>query len=111
VDLAIDWLPVELDPFVNRKLFDDRLTLIARGDHPFVSARITIDDLRKAKFVTPHLRHVPMRQREGSGDHQGSRSDDRGQGLPRLPARLLAPALDLSIEPCPFGLPALFVGW
>ena len=25
VDLAIDWLPVGLDPFVNRKLFDDQL--------------------------------------------------------------------------------------
>jgi hypothetical protein len=52
-----------------------------------------------------------MRQREGGGDHQGGRSDNCGQGLPRLPARLLAPALDLSNEPCPFGLPALFVGW
>ena len=38
VDIAIDWLPVELDPFVNRKLFDDRLVLLARGDHPSVSA-------------------------------------------------------------------------
>ena len=34
VDLAIDWLPIELDPFVNRKLFDDRLVLVARGSHP-----------------------------------------------------------------------------
>jgi DNA-binding transcriptional LysR family regulator len=34
VDLAIDWLPIELDPFVNRKLFDDRLVLLARGGHP-----------------------------------------------------------------------------
>jgi hypothetical protein len=56
------------------------------------------------------LRHVPMRQRESGGDHQGGRSDNRGQGLPRLPACLLAPALDLSIEPCPFGLSALLVG-
>jgi DNA-binding transcriptional LysR family regulator len=68
VDLAIDWLPVELDPFVNKRLFDDRLALIARGDHPSVSARITIEDLRKAKFVTPHRRrqveHLPQAVRE-----------------------------------------------
>jgi DNA-binding transcriptional LysR family regulator len=68
VDLAIDWLPVELDPFVNKKLFDDRLALIARGDHPSVSAPIAIEDLRKAKFVTPHRRrqveHLPQAVRE-----------------------------------------------
>jgi LysR family transcriptional activator for leuABCD operon len=68
VDLALDWLPVELDPFVNRKLFDDRLVLIARGDHPSVSGSITIEDLRKAKFVTPHRRreveHLPQAARE-----------------------------------------------
>ena len=68
VDLAIDWLPVELDPFVNKRLFDDRLALIARGDHPSVSSRITIEDLRKAKFVTPHRRrqveHLPQAVRE-----------------------------------------------
>ena len=41
VDIAIDWLPVELDPFVNRKLFDDQLVLLARSDHPLVNAGIT----------------------------------------------------------------------
>src|SRR5579862_2016912 len=34
VDIAIDWLPIELDPFVNRKLFEDQLVLVARRDHP-----------------------------------------------------------------------------
>ena len=34
VDIAIDWLPVELDPFVNRKLFDDRLVLLAQTRSP-----------------------------------------------------------------------------
>ncbi len=39
VDIAIDWLPVELDPFVNRKLFDDQMVLLARSDHPSVTFR------------------------------------------------------------------------
>ena len=68
VDLALDWLPVELNPFVNKKLFDDRLVLIARGDHPSVSGSVTIEDLGKAKFVTPHRRrdveHLPPAVRE-----------------------------------------------
>jgi len=68
VDLALDWLPVELNPFVNKKLFDDRLVLIARGDHPSVSGSVTIEDLGNAKFVTPHRRrdveHLPPAVRE-----------------------------------------------
>ncbi len=56
VDLAIDWLPVELDPFVNRKLFDDQIVLLARSGHPLVKAGITIEDLQKAEFVTLHRR-------------------------------------------------------
>jgi LysR family transcriptional activator for leuABCD operon len=68
VDLAIDWLPAELDPFVNGKLFDDRLILLARGDHPSVSANPTIEDLRKAQLVAPNRRreieHLPHALRE-----------------------------------------------
>jgi DNA-binding transcriptional LysR family regulator len=68
VDLAIDWLPAEQDSFVNRKLFDDRLILLARGDHPSVSANPTIEDLLKAEFVTLHRRreigHLPHTLRE-----------------------------------------------
>ena len=68
VDIAIDWLPVELDPFINRKLFEDRLVLIARGDHPSVNAGVTIEDLRKAEFVAPHRRrdiqHLPQALKE-----------------------------------------------
>jgi DNA-binding transcriptional LysR family regulator len=59
VDLAIDWLPVELDPFVNRKLFDDGLVLLARPDHPAATGGITIDDLRKVEIVGPHHRREP----------------------------------------------------
>jgi DNA-binding transcriptional LysR family regulator len=68
VDLAVDWLPVELDPFVNSKLFDDRLVLIARSGHPSAPEGMTIEDLRAAEFVTPHRRreveHLPQALRE-----------------------------------------------
>jgi LysR family transcriptional activator for leuABCD operon len=68
VDLTIDWLPIELNPFVNRKLFDDRLVLIARSDHPSAVDGMTIEDLRNAEFVTPHRRreveHLPQALRD-----------------------------------------------
>jgi DNA-binding transcriptional LysR family regulator len=56
VDIAIDWLPAEMDPLVNEKLFDDRLVLVARSDHPSVAAGGTIEDLREQRFVTLHPR-------------------------------------------------------
>jgi DNA-binding transcriptional LysR family regulator len=56
VDLAIDWLPVELDPFVNRKLFEDRMIVLARKDHPTANTRVTVDDFRNEKFITTHRR-------------------------------------------------------
>jgi DNA-binding transcriptional LysR family regulator len=69
VDIAIDWLPVELDPFVNVKLFDDRFVLMARRDHPLVTAPVNIDDLREARSVSLHPRraidHLPPPLREG----------------------------------------------
>jgi DNA-binding transcriptional LysR family regulator len=68
VDIALDWLPAELDPFVNQKVFDDRLMLVARGGHPSIKAAATLDDLRKAEFVAPHRRreieHLPSALRE-----------------------------------------------
>jgi DNA-binding transcriptional LysR family regulator len=56
VDIAIDWLLAELDPFINKKLFDDRLVLVVRGGHPSISADVTFEDLLKAEFVGPHRR-------------------------------------------------------
>jgi len=68
VDIAIDWLPVELGPFINQKLFDERLVLLARKDHPSVGAGVTVDDLRKEKLVAGHRRrdieHLPQAIRE-----------------------------------------------
>jgi len=68
VDMAIDWVPIELDPFVNKKLFDDKLVCVARIDHPSVKGSVTIEDLRQVKFVFPHFRreieHLPPPLRE-----------------------------------------------
>jgi DNA-binding transcriptional LysR family regulator len=63
-DIAIDWLPVTRDPFVNRKLFDDQVVLLARSDHPSAHPGLTIEDLQKTEFVTLHRRrdigHAPQ---------------------------------------------------
>jgi DNA-binding transcriptional LysR family regulator len=56
VDIAIDWLPIKLDPFVNTKLFDDRVVLLARVDHPSIGEGLTLEDMLKAEFVGPHRR-------------------------------------------------------
>ena len=68
VDVAIDWLPVQLAPFVNRKLFDDRLVLLARRGHPSVGVGLTMEELLKAEFVAIHHRreteHAPRAIRE-----------------------------------------------
>jgi DNA-binding transcriptional LysR family regulator len=56
VDIAIDWLAAESEQFINRKLFDDRLVLLARRDHPIVSAGSTLANLRGAQFVGEHPR-------------------------------------------------------
>jgi DNA-binding transcriptional LysR family regulator len=61
-DLAVDWLPAELDSFINKNLFDDQLILIARRDHPSVCRGVTIEDLRKEKFVTLHARRDVQRR-------------------------------------------------
>jgi len=76
VDIAVDWLPITLDPFVNRKLFDDRLVIVMRRDHPSITTGLTIEDLRNAEFVTLHHRreieYAPdaIRQFIGLGVHE-----------------------------------------
>ena len=60
VDIAIDWLPAGMDPFVNQKLFDDRLVLMARSGHRPINAGATIEDLREQKFVALHPRRLAV---------------------------------------------------
>jgi DNA-binding transcriptional LysR family regulator len=68
VDVALDWLAAELDPFVNQKVFDDQLMLVVRRGHPSIKANVTLDELRQAEFVGPHRRreveHLPSALRE-----------------------------------------------
>lgn len=68
MDIAIDWLPIVMDPFVNERLFDDRLMLLARTGHPLVDSGVTLEDLTKMEFVTLHRRregeHLPQAIRE-----------------------------------------------
>ncbi len=68
VDLAVDWLTIDLDPFVNTRLFDDRLVVIARRDHPVLRPGLTVADLQQVEFVLPHARrderHRPPAVRE-----------------------------------------------
>ena len=56
MDIAIDWLPAELDPFINRKLFDDRLVLVAQTGSPLSRCWMSpLEDLLKAEFVDVHI--------------------------------------------------------
>ena len=68
VDVAIDSIPVEFDPFVNRKLFEDRMVLIARKNHPRVSGSTTLEGLRTEEFIGMHHRrevgHLPKALKE-----------------------------------------------
>ena len=67
-DIAVDWLSIELGPFVNKKLFDDRLVLISRRGHPLANEDVTIEDLQRAELVAPHRRrdaqHLPQALRD-----------------------------------------------
>ena len=62
-DMAIDWLPAEWQAFVNKRIFDDRLVLLARRDHPICKAGATIEILRRMQLVSGHPRreieHLP----------------------------------------------------
>lgn len=56
VDLVVDWLPIAADPFVNRRLFEDRIVLLAREGHPVAMPGMTYDDMHQCEFVGIHHR-------------------------------------------------------
>jgi LysR family transcriptional activator for leuABCD operon len=68
VDIVVDWLPIELDPIVNKEIFEETLMLLARADHPLVNAGITLKDFLNAEFVAPNrrreLQYLPQTLRE-----------------------------------------------
>ena len=125
VDIAIDWLPAELDPFINTKLFDDRLVLVARGGHPSINADVTLDGLLKAEFVGPHRRReidrLPKALREF--DKLGVRETVRVSELLEMPivvastdllgiflssmGSLVEKRLGLQVLPMPLELPPM----
>ena len=125
LDIAIDWLPVELDPFINKKLFDDRLVLVARGGHPSINAGVTLEDLLKAEFVGPHRRRetdrLPKALREfyKLGVHETARvselleiptvvaSTDLLGIFPSSMGPLMEKRLGLQVLPIPLELPPM----
>jgi DNA-binding transcriptional LysR family regulator len=125
LDIAIDWLPIELNPFVNQKIFDDRLVLLARRDHPSIKAGITLENMLKAKFVAGHRRreidYLPQAIREfyKLGAHEAVRVSELLE-IPTVMASidlvdlfassmgpLLEQRLGLQVLPIPIELPAV----
>jgi len=51
LDLAIDWMPAQRQQFVVKKLFDERLMIIVRRDHPRIGASATLQELQRERFV------------------------------------------------------------
>jgi DNA-binding transcriptional LysR family regulator len=123
VDIAIDWVPIELDPFVNSKLFDDELVFVARINHPSVTGSVTIEDLRQVEFVFPHFRReidrlpAPLREFRKLGLREALRvselleipavvlSSDLLGVFPASMGSLIAERLGLQLLATPFELP------
>ena len=56
VDVCVDWFPLEGDRIVLRRLFDEHLVFVARGNHPRVRPDTSNDLLRQEQFVGIHPR-------------------------------------------------------
>lgn len=67
LDLAVDWIAAEDDRFVNRRLFDDSLVIVARRGHPRALPRMGWKDLAKEEFVRCHRRAFERRPKALSG--------------------------------------------
>jgi DNA-binding transcriptional LysR family regulator len=125
VDIAIDSIAMELDPFVNRKLFDDRMVLVARENHPRVRTGVTLEELRHEEFIGMQYRrevgHLPQALRELNHLHLREvlrvsgpleiptvvASTDLLGVIPASAGPLLEKRLRLRVLAIPFELPAL----
>ena len=67
LDLAVDWIAAEDDRFVNRRLFDDSLVVVARRGHPRAMTRMGWKELAKEEFVRCHRRAFERRPKALSG--------------------------------------------
>ena len=56
IDLAVDWKPPADDRFVLRRLFDDRLILVARTGHPRIGPGAPVDAVRREQFIRSYNR-------------------------------------------------------
>jgi LysR family transcriptional regulator, transcriptional activator for leuABCD operon len=132
VDLALDWLGIDLDQFVNKRALDEELLLVVRRDHPRIGAVPTLDEIRREEFVWLHPRHGSDLRRPKAADEIG-RLDlrmtlrvsewleiptlvatcDLLSIVPRSLASLLIRHLPLRVEPFPMHLTPvpIFVVW
>ncbi len=55
-DVAVDWLAATEARFVNQHLFDDRLMLMVRRDHPRIREAPSLKMLERERFVSLHRR-------------------------------------------------------
>ncbi len=56
IDLAIDWLAVEQDQFINQRLLNETLMLVARTGHPRIREAPSLEALLGEEFVWLHPR-------------------------------------------------------
>ena len=62
IDLAIDWLAIEQDQFINQRLLNETLMLVTRTGHPRIREAPTLEALEAEEFVWLHPR-CPAQQR------------------------------------------------
>lgn len=67
LDLTVDWIAAEDDRFVNRRLFDDSLVIVARRGHPRAQARMGWKELAREEFVRCHRRAFERRPKALTG--------------------------------------------
>ncbi len=64
IDLAIDWLAIEQDQFINQRLLNETLALVARTGHPRIRAAPSLEAVRAEEFVWLHPRGPTDRRPE-----------------------------------------------
>jgi DNA-binding transcriptional LysR family regulator len=67
LDLAVDWIAAEDDRFINRRLFDDSLVVVARRGHPRAQPRMGWAELGQEEFVRCHRRAFERRPKALTG--------------------------------------------
>jgi len=58
VDVAVDWFSIADGRFVQQQLFEDRMLLLARKNHPRIGGGPTVSQIEAERFVIPSGRAV-----------------------------------------------------